>query len=799
MPRKAGIVAHASLAEAVDQAADSIVITGIDGKIQYVNPAFTAMTGYSSEEVAGQNPRVLKSGCQPAEFYRKMWSALREGKTWTGELINRRKDGSLYSEEMHISPVEDSNHLAAGYIAIKRDVTERKRAEEALRESELRFRTMADSTPSMMWVTGPEGNVEFINRELREFCGIGCEGVDGGRSPMPIHPADQSRCHAAFQRSLKEHTAFFAEARVRRSDGEWRILGTRSLPRLSPGGKYMGHIGHASDITDRKRYEREIIQAREQADAANQAKSSFLANMSHEIRTPMNGVLGMIQLLQDTTLSAEQRRFALVAQSSGEALLGLIDSILDLSKIEAGKIVLERVSFLLRDTVEQVFQLFAAQSETKGLAMHLSLSPRVPLRLHGDPHRLSQLLTNLCGNAIKFTARGEITLHVEALGEQEDNATLRFAVTDTGIGIRQSQIEALFSPFVQADESTTRKYGGTGLGLAICKGLAERMGGTIGVDSREGHGSTFWFTAVFGLADRQQTAAASQISAASPVSAASLSAARKSGARILVAEDNVTNQTVALAQLKKLGYPADAVANGAEALKAVETGRYHLVLMDCRMPVMDGFEATRQIRASGHPRIPIVAVTADGMPADRDRCLNAGMDDHLAKPVQMGQLANTLDKWLAAPGATARATSDAPPIVGGEAESDRSMEVFNAGSLLQRLMGDRQIAAIVLKGCLYDVPAQIGSIRRLLTIADAPGIRLQAHTLKGAAATVAAEALRSVAIDIEHAASVGRLDRCEELLLKAIEEFKRFEYAVVRDGWVWTRGQRHRTMTADRV
>jgi PAS domain S-box-containing protein len=215
MPRKAGIVAHASLAEAVDQAADSIVITGIDGKIQYVNPAFTAMTGYSSEEVAGQNPRVLKSGCQPAEFYRKMWSALREGKTWTGELINRRKDGSLYSEEMHISPVEDSNHLAAGYIAIKRDVTERKRAEEALRESELRFRTMADSTPSMMWVTGPEGNVEFINRELREFCGIGCEGVDGGRSPMPIHPADQSRCHAAFQRSLKEHTAFFAEARVR--------------------------------------------------------------------------------------------------------------------------------------------------------------------------------------------------------------------------------------------------------------------------------------------------------------------------------------------------------------------------------------------------------------------------------------------------------------------------------------------------------------------------------------------------------------------------------------------------------
>ena len=798
MPRKAGIVAHASLAEAVDQAADSIVITGIDGNIQYVNPAFTAMTGYSSEEIAGQNPRVLKSGRQPEEFYREMWTTLRGGKTWSGELINRRKDGTLYSEEMQIAPVEDSNHAVAGYIAIKRDVTERKRAEEALRESELRFRTMADSTPSMMWVTDPEGRVEFINRELREFCGIGCEGVDGGRSPMPIHPADHPRCHKAFQRAQMERTGFFADVRVRRADGEWRYLGTRALPRFSPGGEYMGHIGHASDITDRKRYEQELVQAREQADAANQAKSSFLANMSHEIRTPMNGVLGMIQLLQDTPLSAEQRRFAAVARSSGEALLALIDDILDLSKIEAGKIVLERVSFLLRDTIEQVFQLFSAQAEAKGLLMHLSLLPQVPSRLRGDPHRLSQLLANLCGNAIKFTAHGEVTLHVEALGEQEGNATLRFAVTDTGIGIRQSQIERLFSPFVQADESTTRKYGGTGLGLAICKGLAEGMGGTIGVDSREGHGSTFWFTAVFGLDAVQRMAAAHQ---AGPVNAAGPSAARKSAARILVAEDNVTNQTVALAQLKKLGYAADAVANGTEAVKAVQSGRYNLVLMDCRMPVMDGFEATRQIRAACHPRIPIVAVTADGLPADRQRCLGAGMDDHLAKPVEMSQLANALDKWLAAPGGAevAPATGEAPPIAGDDAESDCLNEVFNAGSLLQRLMGDRQIAAIVLKGCLYDIPSQIGSIRRLLSIADAPGVRLQAHTLKGAAATVAAESLRLVALDIEHEASVGRLDRCEELLLKVIDEFKRFEYAVIRDGWVWTRGQRHRAMRADCV
>ena len=293
-----------------------------------------------------------------------------------------------------------------------------------------------------------------------------------------------------------------------------------------------------------------------------------------------------------------------MAQTSGRALLALIDDILDLSKIEARKIALENLSLNLRHTVEDVVQLLRVQASAKGLQFHSRVSPEIPLLLRGDAHRLRQVLTNLAANAIKFTERGEVALEVQLLREADGKATVRFAITDTGIGIRPDQVAALFSPFTQADASTTRKYGGTGLGLAICKQLVEMMGGKIGVDSREGEGSTFWFTAVFerapGVAPGAELVArnpASERTDARLVSPRGLTATGRKP-RILVAEDNATNRAVALAQLDKLGYKADAVANGAEAVEALQHGEYDLVLMDCEMPVMDGFEATRRIRES---------------------------------------------------------------------------------------------------------------------------------------------------------------------------------------------------------
>jgi len=354
---------------------------------------------------------------------------------------------------------------------------------------------------------------------------------------------------------------------------------------------------------------------------------------------------------------------------------------------------------------------------------------------------------------------------------------VRFAVADMGIGIRADQAAMLFTPFTQADVSTTRKYGGTGLGLASCRQLVEMMGGDIGVDSDEGRGSVFWFTAVFDVARTSQETKSERRERHTGEPRGVARAGRTP--RILVAEDNSTNRLVVLAQLQKLGYEASAVNNGAEAVHAVEQGGYDLVLMDCQMPVMDGFEATRHIRKSIYPDIPIVALTANAFEEDRDQCLSE-MNDFIAKPVDLERLAEVLAHWLSGP-CTCGPEHRMEEISGADVKT--VAKVFNEEDLLGRLMNDRPLAEVIVKGFLDDTPSRLDSLRRRLDEKDAQGARSQAHTLKGAAATVAAEGLYAIAVALEQAGTDGQLERCSQLLPRATDEFDRFRDTLERAGW----------------
>jgi len=516
-----------------------------------------------------------------------------------------------------------------------------------LRERETHLRTLIETLPDLVWLKDQDGVYLSCNPKFERFFGAKQDEIVGKTDYDFVEKdlADFFRnkdkiAMAAGKPCVNEEEIEYAD------DGHREILETIKTPMSDRNGKVIGVLGIARDITSRKQAVAALQKAKEQAEAASKSKSEFLANMSHEIRTPMNGIMGMIDLVLQSELSSEQRGFLEKSKQSAERLLSIIDNILDFSKIEAGKLEFEKVDFNICNELDRVLTMMKLVAAKKNLELNCFIDPDIPCWVNGDPGRLLQVVINLMGNAIKFTEEGSVTLSVKSLGYEENEIVpVKFIISDTGIGIAKNRQDYIFKSFTQADTSHTRNFGGTGLGLTISSQLVRLMGGEIGLESTLGKGSTFWFSVKFApVADIESVESTLRQAINRPVDHQVLK-----GAKVLLAEDDHINATLAKTLLEQLGVEVTLAKNGYQVIEEVTKGGYQLVLMDVQMPEMDGIEATRNIRKLEQytgSHIPVIALTAHVMAGYRESCLENGMDDYLPKPLNKDHLQDMLIKHL---------------------------------------------------------------------------------------------------------------------------------------------------------
>jgi PAS domain S-box-containing protein len=904
------------------------------------NRALTEFLGRRSEDLIGKTALEVVSRDQAELARRKDLELMENPGTLRYDTRIEVADGKVRDVMISKAAFTDREGRVAGLVGIVVDITERKKAEESLARSTALLSGLLDSIPDLVFFKDAAGLYLGCNLEFARFVGRSRDEIVGHTDAelFGAHAPRISRVETSGQGATEASS--LSEEWVSDPDGHRVHLETLVAPLLLPGGERLGSLGVSRDVTEREQAAKALRTALAEQTDLNQhleevtrrandlaaqaamsdaAKSEFLACMSHEIRTPMNGVIGMTGLLLETDLTPEQRQFAEIVRSSGESLLSLINDILDLSKIEAKRLDLEALEFDLRSTVYDTAEMLAIQAHGKGLDVACLVDPDVPSALRGDAARLRQVIVNLGGNAVKFTERGEIDIHVGLAAAGEDDVELLVSIRDTGVGIPADRQGALFTPFTQVDGSTTRKYGGTGLGLAISKEIVGLMGGKIGLDSRAGEGATFWFTVKFARSAEKRPAgcgalpdlagAAVLIVDDSEMSRAGLStqlrargcsveeegggeaalvrmrqagappfdvvlvdhempglsgedfgrriqddpgmgrtrlvlmtrlgsravapqgfagcltkpireavlhdavlqlrqgavtlvatgprheaeesdsAAARRDLRILIAEDNPANQAVARALLGRLGCNADVAATGLEALDALTRIRYDLVFMDCQMPQMDGYEASRAIRNPGSAvldhGVPIVAMTANAMRGDRERCLAAGMDDYIAKPIHLDDLAQAIARILSRRVSGARSASPTEVTAGSDAEAapsesepDARPPVFIEAEILGRVLGETSFLREVIATFRDDAPRRFEALRLGLEQNDAKGARFHAHSIKGSVLSIAAPEAAGIAAKIEKLSEGDRLEEARILLPILEEAMQRLDEAL---------------------
>jgi len=752
-----------------DNVSDVIWTMDLDGRFTYFSPSIEKLRGFTPDEALQLSleetltPDSLKIAAEILENARtKVQAGLPV--VFLGELEEYVKYGSTIRTEVSASAVYASDGTFGGFLGVTRDITIRKRQEDALRKSEYEFRMLAESMPQIVWICDAAGMNVYFNQKWVDYTGLTLEECYGTGWITPFHPEERQQALEAWSNATASGTVYSLECRLRRADGVYKWWLIRGEPVRNEQGSIEKWFGTCTDIDELKQSGEQLKLAIAAADTANKAKSRFLANMSHEIRTPMNAVIGLSRLLRDSQLNKTQQEYADLIVKSGNNMLRLINNILDLSRIEADRVELEDRPFDPREEVADILNLLSFQANEKGLELGASIDPALPFRVRGDAGCLRQILTNLIGNAIKFTPTGSVTLKVQIEHTDAKNALLRCSVTDSGIGLPADKLEHVFEPFAQADDSSTRRFGGTGLGLAICRQLVEMMGGEIGVESREGKGSTFWFTVQVGIATGDDVADhAGRIEGSGKIRPISYAG---KNIRILLVEDDSINQLVTKNILRQAGASVDIANNGAEALRLLSENDYPLVLMDCQMPVMDGFEATAAIRNPVSPvrnhSVPVIALTATALNEDRKQCLAAGMDGFLSKPLDVDSLLELLSSWL----------PDARPVI------------FDEANLLKRHNDDPDVVRELAGLFVSKAPTYMAEIRERLSRGDLSDARLQAHKLKGSATTLGALRIASLATDLEVSAEAMRGGEASQILDNLTKEFECLLTLLVSRGWI---------------
>jgi len=786
-----------------NSAIDSIITTDNAGIIIGWNQGAEHTFGFNETEILGQSLGILIP-----ESYREAHTVglnrLQKGGEprvigRTVELEGKRKNGSEFPLELSLAQWETTE--GRFFTGIIRDITERKQVEGVLKDSEERYRTAIEHSNDGVAIVREDFHL-YVNQKYLEMFGYNHrEEIIGKPLSLMVHPDDRDRVmEINLKRQKGEDVPSKYEVKGIRKNGDIIYIEV-SATKTTYRGEVVS-LAYLRDVTERKQATTELVNlnkqleaAKEAAEAASRAKSEFLASMSHEIRTPLNAVIGMLGLLSTSELNGPHRReYVEIARSSADGLLFIINDILDFSKIEAGKLLFEPVPFDLLSVVEETIDMMVMKTREKGLDLTVQYGPDVPRHFIGDSGRIRQVLINLVNNAIKFTHKGHVLIEVRAEEQMNEEVLLRITVEDTGIGISSDTLDSLFKPFVQADASTTRRYGGTGLGLAISKRLVETMGGTIGASSRSGEGSAFWFTLCLPL-DKQFTGVAvpmaEKIALHPPAESGATQTALSKTARwdrslrVLVVEDNVVNQRVTLLMLTELGCHVDLAANGREAIEMIELLPFDMVFMDCEMPEMDGFEATREIRRLQSDRhLPIIAMTAYALQGDRERCLAAGMDDYFSKPVTLEDFQAALERWgpkdsrsfeerLKPPASLEKA----PLTVENETSSVIDPNV------IARLRGladttDSSLLTRIFHLFLSDTPKRITTLREAAATGDTAGLSKAAHSLRGACASIGVMGMAEICKTIERLGHGKYVDGAMALVEKLETEFNQVKVEI---------------------